>query len=93
MLEFDQVQHAYNGAYSVNDVSFFVERGEVVSLLGPSGCGKTTLLRLAAGLEKPRSGFIRLDGQLLSDSQVIVPPEQRGIGYIAKCNLWPFKPG
>ena len=73
MLEFDQVQHAYNGTQSVNGVSFYVERGEVVSLLGPSGCGKTTLLRLAAGLEKPRAGCIRLDGQLLSDSQVTIP--------------------
>ena len=82
MLEFDQVQHAYNGIQSVNGVSFYVERGEVVSLLGPSGCGKTTLLRLAAGLEKPRGGCIRLDGRLLSDSQVTIPPEQRGIGYM-----------
>ena len=82
MLEFDQVQHAYNGTLSVNDVSFFVERGEVVSLLGPSGCGKTTLLRLAAGLEKPLSGCIRLDSHLLSDSQFAVPPEKRGIGYM-----------
>ena len=62
MLEFDQLQHAYNGTPSVNGVSFYVERGEVVSLLGPSGCGKTTLLRLAAGLEKPLAGCIRLDG-------------------------------
>lgn len=82
MLEFKQVQHAYNGTLSINRVSFYVERGEVVSLLGPSGCGKTTLLRLAAGLEKPRAGFIKLDGQLLSDSQVTIPPEQRGIGYM-----------
>ena len=82
MLEFDQVTHAYDSKYSVDGVSFCVERGEVVSLLGPSGCGKTTLLRLAAGLEKPRSGCIRLDGQLLSDSQVTMPPEQRGIGYM-----------
>ena len=82
MLEFDQVQHAYNDTQSVNGVSFYVERGEVVSLLGPSGCGKTTLLRLAAGLEKPRGGCIRLDGRLLSDSQVTIPPEQRGIGYM-----------
>jgi iron(III) transport system ATP-binding protein len=53
-----------------------------VSLLGPSGCGKTTLLRLAAGLEKPLGGAIRLDGSTLSDNQMTMPPEQRGIGYM-----------
>ena len=82
MLEFDHIMHAYNGTPSVDGISFYVERGEVVSLLGPSGCGKTTLLRLAAGLEKPLGGAIRLDGSTLSDSQMTMPPEQRGIGYM-----------
>ncbi len=82
MLEFDRVHHSYNGTLSVDDVSFYVESGEVVSLLGPSGCGKTTLLRLAAGLEKPTNGAIFLDGKLLSDNTLQVPPEQRGIGYM-----------
>jgi len=82
MLEFDHVQHAYNGTASVDNVSFYVERGEVVSLLGPSGCGKTTLLRLAAGLEKPVGGVIRLDNKVLSDSRMTIPPEARGIGYM-----------
>ena len=59
MLEFDQVQHAYNGTRSVNGVSFYVERGEVVSLLGPSGCGKSTLLRIIAGLD---AEIVRLFG-------------------------------
>ena len=52
MLDFRNVVHAYNGKLSVDDVSFSVHRGEVVTLLGPSGCGKTTMLRLAAGLEE-----------------------------------------
>ena len=43
---------------------------------------QNNIAALAAGLEKPRSGCIRLDGQLLSDSQVTMPPEQRGIGYM-----------
>ena len=55
MLEFRHIAHAYNGNESVRDVSFAVNAGEVVTLLGPSGCGKTTLLRLAAGLERPKA--------------------------------------
>ena len=82
MLEFERIRHAYNGSLSVSDVSFQVQLGEVVSLLGPSGCGKTTLLRLAAGLEQPQHGSIRLHGDVISSPDYIQPPEQRGIGYM-----------
>lgn len=47
---------------AVNDVSFTVEPGRLVTLLGPSGCGKTTLLRLVAGLEFVTSGKIVIGG-------------------------------
>ena len=43
---------------AVDDVSFKVEQGEVLTLLGPSGCGKTTTLRMVAGLEQPDAGEI-----------------------------------
>ena len=82
MLDFRDVVHAYNDSLSVDEVSFSVERGEVVTLLGPSGCGKTTMLRLAAGLERPRGGEIWLDGRLLSDAAYNMPPEDRGVGYM-----------
>lgn len=45
-------------------VSFAVERGEIVSLVGPSGCGKSTLLRALAGLDRDADGAVLLDGQL-----------------------------
>jgi NitT/TauT family transport system ATP-binding protein len=46
----------------LDDVSFAIKDGSIVSLLGPSGCGKTTLLRIMDGLIKPLSGEIRIDG-------------------------------
>ena len=52
--------------------------GEVIGIFGPSGSGKTSLLDLIAGLRKPRSAFIQLDGMVLS----ALPPQQRGIGYV-----------
>jgi ABC-type sugar transport system ATPase subunit len=63
---------------AIDDLSIQIPSGEVFAVLGPSGCGKTTLLRLMAGLSKPDSGEIRLDGTLLKD----IPVEDRGIGVI-----------
>lgn len=65
MLEIVKVKKNFvNHADSVLDgVSVQIKAGEFFSLLGPSGCGKTTLLRLIAGLEKPDSGQIILDGK------------------------------
>ncbi len=82
MLEFHNIAHSYNGTLSVNDISLTVKEGEVVTLLGPSGCGKTTLLRLAAGLERPLDGEIWLDGKRVSSPEIMTPPEKRGVGFM-----------
>ena len=54
------------GRRVVDGVSFEVAAGSIVGLLGPNGSGKTTVLRLLAGLLRPASGQVRLDGQPLS---------------------------
>jgi putative ABC transport system ATP-binding protein len=51
----------------LRDISFTLEAGATCSILGPSGSGKTTLLGLAAGLDLPTSGFVRLDGIALGE--------------------------
>ncbi len=81
-LAFDDVHHSYGGPESVRGVTLSVDPGEVVSLVGPSGCGKTTLLRLAAGLERPASGRVLLDGLEIAGPSNFVPPERRGIGLM-----------
>ena len=67
---------------AVNDISFELQNGEILALVGPSGCGKTTTLRLIAGLERPDSGSIFLNRELVASNSVFVPPEKRGIGMV-----------
>ncbi len=52
--------------YALRDVSFSVERGDFVAVIGRSGSGKTTLLNMVAGLDKPTSGRVLIDGQDVS---------------------------
>jgi NitT/TauT family transport system ATP-binding protein len=56
-------------------IDLAVGSGQFISLLGPSGCGGSTLLRLMAGLERPRSGSIHMNGQkvdALGPSRILV---------------------
>lgn len=61
---------------ALHDVSFHVDKAEVCVLLGPSGCGKSTLLRMLAGLDKPSSGELYLEGQL-----ILGPGRDRGMVF------------
>jgi iron(III) transport system ATP-binding protein len=67
---------------AVRSISFEMEAGEILALVGPSGCGKTTTLRLIAGLERPDSGLISLDGKILTSETVFTPPERRSVGMV-----------
>jgi len=61
-VTFDRVSKRYGDVAAVDDVSFTIEPGTLVTLLGPSGCGKTTTLRMAAGLETASGGRILIGG-------------------------------
>ncbi len=83
MLELSQVCKSYAPLEPVvSNLSFRLERKQLLAILGPSGCGKTTLLRLIAGLERPSSGQIRFGWQLWSSASDFVAPEQRKIGLV-----------
>jgi branched-chain amino acid transport system ATP-binding protein len=70
MLEVKGLAVGYKDLLAVQDVSFTVNRGEVVSLIGSNGAGKSTILRTIAGLLRPRRGEILLDNEPIH----VVPP-------------------
>lgn len=68
----------YGSSVAVDKLNLAMPKGELVALLGPSGCGKTTTMRAIAGLMKPMSGKITLDGQDITKTA----PNKRGIGLV-----------
>jgi molybdate transport system ATP-binding protein len=62
----------------------FAANGGLTALFGPSGAGKTSMLNMIAGLMKPDSGHIIVDGQTLFDAtqRIDLPPERRRLGYV-----------
>jgi iron(III) transport system ATP-binding protein len=76
------LSRSFGGAPVVDDVSLEVAAGQVTCLLGPSGCGKSTTLRMIAGVERPDTGTIRIDGRTVCGDGVLVPPEARSVGLM-----------
>ncbi|MFR3499560.1 MAG: ATP-binding cassette domain-containing protein, partial [Paraclostridium bifermentans] len=58
MLKFENIVKKFNGNYVLSDVSFEIEKGNLVAIIGESGCGKTTLLKMINRLIKPSNGKI-----------------------------------
>jgi sulfate/thiosulfate transport system ATP-binding protein len=78
VIEARNITKRFGDYVALDDVSVDVETGSLTALLGPSGSGKSTLLRVIAGLERPDSGSIWLDG----DDVTGRPPQKRGVGFV-----------
>ncbi|MCL3995622.1 betaine/proline/choline family ABC transporter ATP-binding protein [Streptomyces lavenduligriseus] len=91
MIRFEQVTKRYpDGTTAVDDLSFEVAEGELVTLVGPSGCGKTTTMMMVNRLVEPTSGRILVDGR---DVAGVDPVRlRRRIGYvIQQVGLFPHR--
>lgn len=73
---------SFGALQAITDLSLDIAAGEVVCLLGPSGCGKSSTLRIAAGVERQDRGRVLVDGRVMSDGPVHLPPEARGVGLM-----------
>jgi len=76
MLQVSHLSADYAGRPALRDVSFEIDKGQLLVVLGPSGCGKTTLLNLIAGFISPSGGSITLD-----DVPVKGPGADRGVVF------------
>jgi ABC-type lipoprotein export system ATPase subunit len=88
LLQFESVSKSFRRGteevVALDDVSFDVDAGELVSLVGRSGSGKSTLLHLAGGLDKPDKGRVLLDGRDLGDLSIgeRARMRRRQIGFV-----------
>jgi sulfate transport system ATP-binding protein len=78
VIEARSITKRFGDFLALDDVSVDVPAGSLTALLGPSGSGKSTLLRVIAGLERPDSGAVFLDGEDVTAR----PPQKRGVGFV-----------
>jgi ABC-type Fe3+/spermidine/putrescine transport system ATPase subunit len=78
ILSIQHISKSFGSTQALKQVSFDVDKGEIVALLGPSGCGKSTLLSVIAGLEVPEDGAVYWNGNSLAN----IPPHLREFGLM-----------
>ena len=73
----ERVVKRFGGLVAVNEVSFDLQRGEIVSIIGPNGAGKTTLFNLLTGQLKPSAGDVRMNGDVIN---TLLPDQRARLG-------------
>lgn len=81
LIEAKRLSRSYGALRAVRDLSFRVERGEVVGFLGPNGAGKSTTLRMLVGFLGPSSGSVRVAGYDMGNEPIRA---RQAIGYMAE---------
>lgn len=77
-FETRNLKKVFEDTVAVNNLSVYVNKGELLCLLGPSGCGKTTTLKMIGGFLAPNRGRIFIDGKDITD----IPPEKRPVSTV-----------
>ena len=78
IIDIKHLSKSFGDKTVLDDINFYIRRGEFITLLGPSGCGKTTTLRIIAGFVEPTEGQVLLDGKDISG----IPPYQRPLNTV-----------
>jgi ABC-2 type transport system ATP-binding protein len=83
MISVESVSKRYGDVLAVDDLSFEVQRGEVVGFLGPNGAGKSTTMKMITGTLQPDEGVVRFDGASIADD---LTAAKRRVGYLPEAN-------
>lgn len=87
MIEIENLTRRHGGLVAVDEVTFHVDRGEVVGLLGHNGAGKTTIMKMLTGFLEPTAGNIRVDNLEMGRHTHAI---QARIGYLPEnCPVYP----
>ena len=79
MIEVTNLVKHYGDQKAVNDISFFIDEGEVVGFLGPNGAGKSTTMNIVTGYLSPTSGTVKIAGTNILDEPILA---KKKIGYL-----------
>ena len=82
IINLEKVSLTLDKVNIIQDITFSLNKKEVISIVGPSGAGKSTILRIIAGLTKPTAGYVYFFKKLISSNKNIVPTGQRNIALM-----------
>lgn len=86
MIEVNNISKSYNEVLAVDQVSFSINKGEVLGLLGHNGAGKTTIMKMLTGFLTPDTGTINISNMSVSTNTIDI---QKIIGYLPEnCPVW-----
>ena len=86
MIEVNNISKSYNEVLAVDQVSFSINKGEVLGLLGHNGAGKTTIMKMLTGFLSPDTGTINISNMSVSNNTLDI---QKIIGYLPEnCPVW-----
>lgn len=81
-LEVENLVKSYGNNLVIKNLTFSIEKGQLISFVGESGSGKSTFLKCLSGLENINSGKVILNNKIINDKSLFVKPQRRKIGYV-----------
>ena len=81
-LEVENLVKRYGNNLVIKNLTFSIEKGQLISFVGESGSGKSTFLKCLSGLENINSGKVILNNKIINDKNLFVKPQRRKIGYV-----------